>query len=115
MFCDGAVNCTWKPNGGGLWYCETCNRPFSNRVLRDTAPPPRNCTRPRTECQHLGDSTGKQECTSCQGTVRIKLYACAIHGETTLGKKLDGIACCDQCPDYAPSKRDAEVDDGRSG
>lgn len=51
-------------------------------------------------CRHLGDSTRQQECDSCAGKTRIKIFACAIHGECTLGKKLEGLACCSGCGEW---------------
>jgi hypothetical protein len=82
-------------------------------------PPKRNCTStkppaPRDACIHLGDKVGTHECETCQGSVKIKLYACALHGTCTLGKKLPEIACCAQCGDYTSSRRDPDPDDGRS-
>ena len=51
-------------------------------------------------CIHLGADTGKTvACGSCSGRVRIKLRACAIHEECTLGKKVVGVACCAECRD----------------
>lgn len=114
MFSDGAVDCHWKPLGEGRWWCPVCKRPFSERVRRDTPPPPRNCT-DNVPCEYLGAPVGTQECQGCRGTVRIKLFACEVHGQCTLGKRLDMLACCAQCGDYAPSKRDEDPDGGKAG
>jgi hypothetical protein len=56
----------------------------------------------RGPCEHRGDLLGYQECETCRGTTKIKLFACALHGQCTLGRKLEGIACCapGQCGDY---------------
>ena len=51
-------------------------------------------------CTHLGEPTGQTvECQSCGGSVRLKVRACAVHGTCTEGKKVDGHACCQGCPD----------------
>ena len=39
------------------------------------------------------------DCSSCAGTVKLKIFACAIHGECTPLMKIEGIACCNNCPD----------------
>lgn len=50
-------------------------------------------------CVHLGKETGeKRTCSSCKGNVEIKLFSCGAHGECTIGRKLEGVACCVGCP-----------------
>lgn len=51
-------------------------------------------------CGRLGAPTGRTvECPSCSGRVRLKTFACGLHGECTLGKAAPGVACCQGCPD----------------
>ena len=50
---------------------------------------------PRSDCKHLGPEQGLRRCGSCKGNVRQRVFACAVHGTTTL---LD----CKACPDYKP-------------
>lgn len=58
-------------------------------------------------CQHLGGETGDlQECGSCSGRVRIKLFRCEVHDRCTISKKLDGVACCGGCPDKSPPQEE---------
>jgi hypothetical protein len=67
-------------------------------------------------CQHLGTPTGEtQECQTCRGKAKIKLFACSLHGVCTIAKQLPGIATCASCADYSPSKRDGDPDSGLSG
>jgi hypothetical protein len=54
-----------------------------------------------TSCIHLGSELRRVDCQDCQGTVRLKVFACAIHGQCTLRKRLDGVKCCAACGDYA--------------
>ena len=44
------------------------------------------------------------ECPTCNGSVNLKVFACEKHGECTIGKKLDGLACCATCGDYEASQ-----------
>src|SRR5262249_8463570 len=57
-------------------------------------------------CRYLGSEVRRQTCPTCRGTVELKVFACALHGECTLGKALPGVACCAQCSDYAPTEVD---------
>jgi len=52
-------------------------------------------------CRHLGESVRKEACRACRGHVQVKVFACALHGECTLGRMLQGTACCARCPDYS--------------
>jgi hypothetical protein len=54
-------------------------------------------------CLHRGEQTGWADCESCPtaGKVKLKVFACALHGTCSLGK-LDGIAFCQACPDRKP-------------
>ena len=56
---------------------------------------------PPARCAHLGQPTGEEiDCPTCGGRkVRLKVLACAVHGRCLPAKKLDGIACCQGCPD----------------
>ena len=63
------------------------------------APPPK----PRIDCVHLGVVVDEIACPTCQGSVRIKVLACEFHQRCTLGRVLDGLACCVTCSDYHSS------------
>lgn len=56
----------------------------------------------RALCAHRGAETRKVECPTCGGGVSLKVFACALHGECTIAKQVDGLACCATCPDYEP-------------
>jgi len=46
-------------------------------------------------CPHLGEPTGEMlPCNSCGGTVRLKLFDCAVFGQCTIQTRLEGVACC---------------------
>jgi predicted GH43/DUF377 family glycosyl hydrolase len=52
------------------------------------------------DCAHRGGPTGQTApCRTCGGRVELKLYACAVHGTCTLGRKVEGHGCCQGCPD----------------
>lgn len=51
-------------------------------------------------CVHLGKATGERRlCPSCRGHVEVKVMACALHGQCTTGKPIDGLQWCGTCPD----------------
>lgn len=51
-----------------------------------------NC---KLECPHRGEAIRTEQCDSCSGKVLIKVFACSKHGECTIGKKIEGVVCCD--------------------
>lgn len=53
----------------------------------------------RSNCIHRGEETGREQCRSCSGTVMVKKFGCDLHGECTIGKVIEGIRCCNVCPD----------------
>jgi hypothetical protein len=62
------------------------------------------------QCVHLGEPTGRTVgCETCTGNISLKVLACAVHGECTVGKRVDGVACCSdrkagRCPDFAAAE-----------
>ena len=50
-------------------------------------------------CIHLGPERRREECDSCNGSVQIKVYACAVHGECAKSAKLKSVIHC-PCNDY---------------
>jgi hypothetical protein len=54
------------------------------------------------DCQQRGLVELRRElCVTCKNTTLVKVFACAVHGECTLGQPLAGTACCRHCNDYA--------------
>lgn len=53
-------------------------------------------------CRHRGAVQREQPCSRCPGAVRLKVLACAKHGECTLTRALPGLACCATCADRDP-------------
>lgn len=51
-------------------------------------------------CRHLGRELRLEKCATCKTATQIKVFACARHGECTLGKLLPNLACCAGCRDY---------------
>lgn len=55
---------------------------------------------PGQACAHRGGPTGETVlCPSCAGSVRLKMFACAVHGTCTVSRRAVGVACCVECPD----------------
>lgn len=110
------MDCVFNLSADGkMWLGVYCSH--STPVL-GPKPPKRNCKnhKPLALCARLGEYQRTEECETCVGKTRIKVFACSLYGEATIAKKLDGIACCDKgkCADYSAARRD-EADDGRSG
>lgn len=56
-------------------------------------------------CPHLKEPTGEVVgCPTCRGNVQLKVFACDLHGKTTLEKKVNDIQCCKTCPDNPVNK-----------
>ena len=54
----------------------------------------------RGPCKHLGEYLNRtKECVACRGTVKIKLFECAIHKICSINKPV-GWHCCHSCGDY---------------
>jgi hypothetical protein len=53
-------------------------------------------------CVHLGEMVRMEECGTCTNKPKIKVFVCGLHGECSLAKPLDGLACCAACEDYQP-------------
>lgn len=94
------MNCVFRAIEDGLWKCVACGyvtkKPYPSAPVRPC--------RESKNCRHLGDELRREECPTCDPTYKIslKVLACSIHGECTIGKQLDGLACCATCPDYSP-------------
>lgn len=50
-------------------------------------------------CIHRGPELWQAPCDTCGGGVRIKVFACAIHGECQFEDKIVEIKCCGDCVD----------------
>jgi hypothetical protein len=63
-------------------------------------PPDPETARRDAPCRERGIVLRQQECATCGGRVRLKVFACVPHGECTVGKAIPDLACCATCPDY---------------
>src|SRR5687767_14325325 len=96
------LNCRWRGAllANGNYECSSSKLIVSDQGVslslcakcycRDHAP-----TRPvRTTCKYLGEETGAYRlCEACRGRVSLKVFACEIHGDTT-------ITFCRTCADF---------------
>ena len=67
----------------------------------------RECTKaPKRDapCENLGAELRREKCKTCTTGEQytVKVFACSVHGECTIGKKLNGVTCCASCSDYRP-------------
>lgn len=67
--------------------------------------PPRVKSEAADFCRHRGDLKRTQVCKECGG-VEIKVIQCGIFGECTIGKKIEGLACCNNRGAICPSRED---------
>jgi hypothetical protein len=87
----------------GPWTADQCRVCWlyaydpAYRALWDAAGPAPRRTGP---CVHRGPEVRQEECPTCRGRVRLKVFACGLHGECTVARPLAGTACCATCPDY---------------
>jgi len=93
----------------GVFVCRECRVPQKTRMT-DPAKVHRRCIpnllleSVRGLCAHRGDESRRQECSTCQGKVQLKVFTCALHGECTLEKPLAGVRTCKSCPDHRPHR-----------
>jgi hypothetical protein len=91
------------PNGKYHHTCQVCGTVRIVRGKRLVA----ECgsSAPRIDyslCQHRGDELRREQCETCCGTVRIKVYDCAIHVECTIDQRLENVTGCNGCKEYSP-------------
>jgi hypothetical protein len=55
----------------------------------------------KSPCRHRGEQSRMIECPGCRGAVRLKVFACAIHGECVLAGNVDPYATCVTCLEYS--------------
>lgn len=95
------MNCIWYETGNGNE--KRCRREgCENRVLTDY-PPERChaiCQVAIGSCASRGEYLRDDQCPTCSGSVRIKVFQCDRHSECTIGQPMEGIACCVQCTDF---------------
>lgn len=53
-------------------------------------------------CRHRGEALRQEWCPTCSGRVRVKVFACAIHRECTVSRKLPAIEKCRTCHEWEP-------------
>jgi hypothetical protein len=88
-----------RPGAYTLDQCRLCWLYHHDRVYRSLWH-----ARP---CRHLGAATGATSaCPSCQGTVALKLFACALHQCCTQARPVADLACCASCSDREPPATD---------
>ena len=78
---------------------------FTCRVCPDSDDPPKRraiaAGAAGGVCKHRGAATGELlECSTCQGAVQVKVFACALYGKCTLAKPAQEIRACASCRDF---------------
>jgi hypothetical protein len=92
----------WKANNRA-----TSRRPDLSPVANGHATVAAGGPLPLPPCVHLGEETRREQCLTCGGRVMLRVLACEVHGEATVGKRLEGVpGCCTDCERYSARKTD---------
>ena len=52
------------------------------------------------DCANRGEESGESDCATCKGNVRIKLFACTVHGQCHRSpREVAGVKSCIGCAD----------------
>jgi hypothetical protein len=54
-------------------------------------------------CIHRGPELRQEPCITCPSGTRIKIFACAIHGDCQLDDKIPGLKSCCVCAERTPT------------
>lgn len=71
--------------------------------LRELCLPSTQQSERAAACRHLGPELRQVACETCRGSVRLKVFACSLHGECVLGRAPKGLSTCVLCEQYDPS------------
>jgi len=109
-------------------FCRKCSDERGTPVIREVPLFPLHCacgtvydsaipSDPKWQagsfCVHRGESTRVVECKACRGSVKLKVFACDVHGECTLKKNV-GLHVCLGCDDWLAVEHPAQAKDERS-
>jgi hypothetical protein len=88
------------------YFCVVCGQPWPGtptsppeRTFRADCPGPTALVRDVTLCVHRGREARQVGCETCGGNVRVKVFACAVHGECSIEKPV-GVQVCRSCVDH---------------
>jgi len=71
--------------------------------LDAAAPKPKPAQNP--ECANRGEESGESDCATCKGSVKIKLFACTVHGTCHRSPRVvAGVKSCIGCTDVIATK-----------
>lgn len=74
-------------------WITTCTCPLAGALQFQQAHP--------EKCGHRGEETRRVKCNTCAGETLLKVFACPVRGECTIGKQVKGVAAvCQTCPSY---------------
>jgi len=59
-----------------------------------------------TACTLRGPELRREQCPDCQGSVEIRVFACALHDSCSIAKPLPDTACCASCGDFTSADLD---------
>lgn len=106
--CDGAGWCPRHRLEKTRFEFEMCRRMLSWFELWGRGGLRRRAIRRESPCLHRGEVVGEVECSSCKGRVRIKVFACAVHGDCTIRRVPGDRSDCDSCDEYSAATNDQQ-------
>jgi glycosyltransferase involved in cell wall biosynthesis len=86
----------------GRFRCLSCGKEIesSDKIAHDCQGRRSKPAKTDISCIHRGDEVRRVICDSCGGRkVELKVFACALHKECTLGKPQPGLRSCTKCAD----------------
>lgn len=86
------------PDGKSRLRCAGC---AAEILVRAAATVRRVCrVAPIGHCQFLGAFARLAPCPTCRGNVQVKVYDCALLGQSTLSRAVAGVSCCATCAHF---------------
>ncbi len=86
-------------------YCQRLPAHFAaweRGEMRGLCVPKSRQSERKAPCRHLGQECRQVPCQTCRGSVRIKVFACALLGECVLGRVIENLTSCVLCSQYNP-------------
>ncbi len=56
----------------------------------------------RLACIHRGSELRQEPCSTCRIATRVKIFACGIHRECQLDRKIEQVKSCRSCDHISP-------------
>lgn len=95
------IKTTSRGDGTYEQLCIRCGEVEITTTERLYKPCRANSHKPE-DCRFRGEEIGLKACETCTGKTKIKLFACSMFEQCTIGKRFEEIAGCSSCPSFLP-------------